>query len=144
MNSRLISRAAASLVGTAAAVITSCGGAGGSRLAVAATGQSSSYCGQVISTHPQPEMPFEEEGNILRGAAPLAPSELRSAFDTVLLAYEQIQDAQDGAITSDRATRAGTQQLATAMSAIDEYTARVCGVHVAQVLPTKPADASSG
>lgn len=142
MNSRAISGATAALVGTVAAVITGCGGAGGSPRLVAATGQSSGYCGQVVSMHPQPGMPFEEEGSILRGAAPLAPSELRSDFDIVRLAYEQIQDAQDGAITGDRATRVGTPQLATAMSEIDEYTARACGVHVAQVLPTAPADAS--
>ena len=142
MNSGVISGAAAALVGTVATVITSCGGAGGSPRFVAATARSSLYCGQVVSMHPQPGMHFEEEGNILRGAAPLAPSELRGDFDIVRLAYEQIQDAEDGAITGDRATRLGAPQLAAAMSAIDDYTARVCGVHVAQVLPTAPANAS--
>lgn len=144
MNSGVISGATAALAGIVAVVITSCGGDGGSPRVVAATARSFLYCGQVVSMHPQPGMSFEEEGNILRGAAPLAPSELRSDFDIVRLAYEQIQDAQDGAITGDRATRLGTPQLAAAMSAIDEYTSRVCGVHVAQVLPTSPADVSSG
>jgi hypothetical protein len=97
--------------------------------------QAAQYCRYIASSFAARATSFEFEAPILRGAAPLAPATLHNEFNTVLTAYEQIQDREDGAITPDQVTLIGTPQLRTAMATIAAYTVQVCGVHVAQVLP---------
>lgn len=84
-------------------------------------------------------MPFDEEAPIIRAAASVAPQQLRADVALVLNAYEQIQDSEDGVISMDRVTVPQPARFEQAMSDIDEYTAELCGVHVAKQLPVLPS-----
>lgn len=118
-------------------LLTACAGGMGSTTpsSTASLRGVSMYCQQIVSMRPQPGMTFDQEGPILRAAGALAPPALHDDFQMVLIAYEQVQDREDGTISADQVTLVGSTRLTRAMTAIDDYTARSCGVHVAQVLP---------
>ena len=79
---------------------------------------------------------FDSEGFVMRSLWPLAPQQLRDYYSVVLLAYEQVQDVADGAISPSQAGVIRTPRLVQAMARIDEYTAAQCGIHIASTLPS--------
>ena len=75
-------------------------------------------------------MPFESRLHLVRSIYPVAPPQLKADVEQVLLAYQQIEDGQDGAIPEDQVTRIHGLDVARAEAAIAEYTARTCRVDI--------------
>lgn len=118
------------------AVLVACGsnhGSQGNDSEVAASRSGATFCAWLASMKPAPS--FTSEAEAIRAAAPLAPTSLRDSVHIMLLAYEQLQDTEDGTFSELQVVLAHSAQLQQAMSAIDDYTLRSCGFHAAAVLP---------
>lgn len=97
--------------------------------------ESSAYCGFLFAIAPYGAPTLDAERSVLRSTASVAPPQLRDDYAVSLLAFQQVQEQADGAVSLTDAGVLGTPQLAHSMAAIDSYTVEHCGVHIAQVVP---------
>ena len=113
-------------------IATGCGGSAGPPV----TSDVGTYCAMSRSIQLGAPASLDSEGFLVRSLWPLSPQQLRDDYSAVLLAYKQVRDVADGAVSGVQASVMRTPRLVHAMAQIDEYTAAQCGVRIASTLPS--------